>query len=78
MPKRIFEFVCTEGHLTDKLIDSECRTTDCKVCGNPAERIMSTPMVKLEGVTGDFPGAAMQWERKRAQRIAAERKANAG
>ena len=77
MSKRIFEFVCAEGHLFDKLVDSECRTTHCRVCDKPAERIISTPMVKLEGVTGDFPGAAMQWERKRAQRIAAERKASA-
>jgi len=34
-------------------------------------------MVKLEGVTGDFPGAAMQWERKRAEKVAAERKQSA-
>jgi hypothetical protein len=34
-------------------------------------------MVKLEGVTGDFPGAAMQWERKRNEKIKAEQKANA-
>jgi hypothetical protein len=31
-------------------------------------------MVKLEGVTGDFPGASMQWERKRAEKIKAEQK----
>jgi hypothetical protein len=35
-------------------------------------------MVKLEGVTGDFPGAAMQWERKRNEKIKAEQKHNAG
>ena len=34
-------------------------------------------MVKLEGVTGDFPGAAMQWERKRAEKLAVERKQSA-
>ena len=77
MSKRIFEFVCTEGHLFDRLVDSECRTTDCKECGKVATRIISTPMVKLEGVTGDFPGAAMQWERKRAEKIKAEQKSAA-
>lgn len=77
MPKLFFEFVCEEGHLFDKLVDSESRTTDCRVCGKPAERIISTPMVKLEGVTGDFPGAAMQWERKRAEKIAADKKRSA-
>lgn len=77
MPKRIFEFVCTDNHLFDKLVDSETRTTDCKECGKSATRIISTPMVKLEGVTGDFPGAAMQWERKRAEKLAVERKQSA-
>ena len=77
MAKRIFEFVCTEGHLFDKFVDSECRATDCKECGKEATRIISTPMVKLEGVTGDFPGEAMKWERKRAEKIAAERKSAA-
>jgi hypothetical protein len=34
-------------------------------------------MVKLEGVTGSFPGAAMQWERKRNEKMAQERKSAA-
>ena len=74
MSKRIFEFICAEDHLTEAYIDAEKRTTDCKVCGHPAIRIISKPMVKLEGVTGDFPDAAMKWERKRNEKMAQERK----
>lgn len=77
MARRIFEFVCEDGHLSDKLVDSECRATHCPICDKTAERIISTPMVKLEGVTGDFPGAAMQWERKRTEKIKAEQKSAA-
>ena len=77
MARRIFEFVCEDGHLSDKLVDSECRATHCPICDKTAERIISTPMVKLEGVTGDFPGASMQWERKRAEKLTAERKQSA-
>ena len=77
MPKRIYEFVCPSDHLTDAYIDSELRVTNCKVCGQPANRIVSTPMVKLEGVTGSFPGAAMQWERKRNEKIAQEKRSAA-
>ena len=77
MTKRIYEFVCEDGHLTEAYIDSECRTTNCKVCDQPAHRIVSKPMVKLEGVTGDFPGAAMQWERKRNEKMAADAKKSA-
>ena len=77
MPKRIYEFICGDDHLTEAYIDSELRTTNCSVCGQPAIRIVSKPMVKLEGVTGDFPGAAMQWERKRNEKMAQERKSAA-
>lgn len=77
MPKRIFEFVCENDHTTDAYVDAETRTTDCKVCGHPAHRIISRPMVKLEGVTGDFPGAAMQWERKRNEKMKADSKRDA-
>ena len=77
MVKRIYEFVCAEGHITEAYIDSELRTTTCKECAQAAIRIVSRPMVKLEGVTGDFPGAAMQWERKRNEKIKAEQKSAA-
>ena len=77
MPKRIYEFICGDDHISEDYIDSELRTTNCKVCGQPAIRIISKPMVKLEGVTGSFPGAAMQWERKRNEKMAQERKSAA-
>ena len=77
MPKRIYEFIFGDDHISEAYIDSERRTTDCKVCGQPAIRIISKPMVKLEGVTGSFPGAAMQWERKRNEKMAQERKSAA-
>ena len=77
MPKRIYEFICSNDHLTEAYIDAEKRTTECTQCGQPAIRIVSKPMVKLEGVTGDFPGAAMQWERKRNEKIRQEQKSAA-
>lgn len=77
MAKRMFEFVCEEGHLAEKLISDDVRETECKVCGNKSFRIMSKPMIKLEGVSGDFPGAYYSWEAKRAKQIAQERKQSA-
>ena len=74
MPKRIYEFICGDDHISEAYIDSELRTTNCNVCCQPAIRIVSKPMVKLEGVTGDFPGAHAQWERKRNEKIKAEKK----
>ena len=77
MPKRIYEFICGDDHLTEAYIDSELRTTNCKVCGQPAIRIVSKPLFKLVGVTVDFPGAAIQCDRKRNEKMAQEKKKSA-
>jgi hypothetical protein len=78
VPKRMFEFVCSEGHITERLIDSETRKAPC---GHPgclleSERIVSAPQIKLEGFSGAFPGAYDRWERVRAEKLAQERKQN--
>lgn len=73
---RVFDFQCPNDHITEAFVNSDTREINCKVCGQTASRLVSTPRVSLEGTTGDFPGAAMQWERKRAEKIKAERKAS--
>ena len=73
---RVFDFQCPNDHITEAFVNSDTREINCKVCGQTASRLVSTPRVSLEGTTGDFPGAAMQWERKRAEKIKAEQKAS--
>ena len=75
--KRIYEFDCGT-HIEEAYVDEEVRAIRCRICDAPAHRIVSTPMVKLEGVTGSFPGAYYSWERKRNEKIAQERKADNG
>lgn len=43
-------------------------TYRCGTCGGEAKRIISPIKCKLEGVSGDFPGAAMKWERDHVRR----------
>lgn len=74
--KRIFEFLCDDGHLTDRFVDSEVRQMACS-CGKESKRIVSAPQVKLEGITGSFPGAYDRWERVRAEKLQQERKQKA-
>jgi hypothetical protein len=78
MAKRIFEFVCVgeENHLFEKLTDTETKTLVCPHCGELSNRIISTPRIALDGCSGDFPGATMAWERKRAEKLKQERKQN--
>lgn len=75
MSKRIFEFYCENGHTFESYVDSEIRTTPCLECATLAHRIISKPMVKLEGVTGAFPGAYMRWEQKREEKMKQEKRA---
>tara|TARA_R110000803_G_scaffold115418_1_gene183884 strand:+ start:1309 stop:1545 length:237 start_codon:yes stop_codon:yes gene_type:complete len=72
--KRMFEFMCADGHVSERFIDDSLRTSPCKECGEAAIRILSTPRISLEGITGAFPGAADKWVKTRAERLKQEQK----
>lgn len=72
--KRMFEFVCGEAHIFEKLVDDAVREVNCPTCDKEAHRIVSSPTIKLEGFTGAFPGAYDRWTRVRAEKLAQERK----
>lgn len=78
MAKRIFEFVCVgeEAHLFEKLTDADNRSVVCPHCGELSNRIVSTPRISLDGCSGDFPGAAIKWEKQRAEKLKVEQKKN--
>jgi hypothetical protein len=64
MSLRYFDFQCAKEHITEHLVDSEVTVVECPHCRNDASRLISTPRIKLEGITGAFPTAADQWARK--------------
>ncbi len=64
MPKIMREFACECGLVTERFIDVECKEINCE-CGKQAKRIVGMPTVKLEGLTGDFPGAHAKWAKIR-------------
>jgi hypothetical protein len=70
----MFEFLCDEGHVSEQLVDDSIRESTCRVCGVNAVRVVSSPNIKLEGITGAFPGAYERWERVRAEKLAQEKK----
>lgn len=72
--RRIFEFLCSDNHLSEAYIDDSERTIQCKECGKEAIRIVSKPTMKLEGISGDYPTAYDAWERKRSEKLKEERK----
>jgi hypothetical protein len=72
--KRMFDFQCGNGHIHEAFVDSEIRSKPCPECDSEAVRLISTPHVRLDGTSGAFPGEAMKWERKRAEKLQQERK----
>lgn len=62
------DFICGDcGTVTERLVDVEYRTIECPECGGNATMLQAMPTVKLEGVTGAFPGAADRWARIREE-----------
>ena len=76
MARRLFDFLCTNSHRTEALVDDSTLHITCKECGENAYKAVSAVRVNLEGCSGSFPTAADSWVRKRAEKLAVERKQN--
>lgn len=78
--KRIYDFKCPAGHMTEALVEDWTQNHFCGVCGEVASRIISPVRIKLDGCSGDFPSATRKWERDLAEatKIAEKRLADHG
>ena len=72
--RRIFDFQCAKGHVTEKYVDDSVTVVQCPHCGNDATRLISAPRISLDGCSGDFPTASDAWVNRRNSHIAWERK----
>lgn len=71
---RVFDYRCSNGHINEVFVNDINQHVPCSTCGATTERLVSIPSVKLEGITGAFPGAYLKWENKRKEKMAQERK----
>lgn len=71
--KRLYEFQCPSHGVFEEYTEYT-KQYACPSCGELADKIISNPQVKLEGISGAFPGASMAWERKHKQKLEQERK----
>lgn len=74
MPRYLFDFVCSDGHTTEALVNSDDHTAACTVCDKPAQRQVCAPRAKLDGTSGHFPSAADAWVKRRERHIKHENK----
>lgn len=74
--RRIFEFVCKNGHRSEEYTYYTVPEIECPECKQTATRVISPCRSSLEGVSGDFPTAYDAWTRKHEQaaRVARQRK----
>ena len=64
--RQMFDFCCGGcGELFEKFVDSEYKSVECPECQQAATRLIGMPTVRLEGITGAFPGAHEKWARIR-------------
>ena len=61
--KMLFDFRCKDGHISEALVDKETLEIMCRVCDEPALRVVSPTKFKLEGWSGAFPSRAESWSR---------------
>ncbi len=72
--KRLFEFKCNSCEEVFEEYTEYKKVSTCPSCGGDADKLISAPRISLEGVTGDFPGAAAAWDRKHKQQLEKETK----
>jgi len=58
---KIYDFRCTNGHVTEEFVKSSVTESRCKICGSTSTRMVSAPSFHLNGADGSFPGAHMKW-----------------
>ena len=78
MARKLFDFICEDGHLQERLVFDEVTNLPCEVCGKDAVRQLSAPRINLEPFSGIYPQATARWERNRAEKLKQERKHNEG
>lgn len=62
------DFRCTDGHITERFIDSEVSDVPCETCGKQAEKTLGLGTVILDGTDPGFPGAYSKWATIREKR----------
>lgn len=58
--RKLWDFACPEGHVTEHFVDNEVKQARC-ACGAESQRIISPIKFNLDGSDPSFPGAHAKW-----------------
>lgn len=73
--RRMYEFKCSEEHLTERFVDYETTIVDCE-CGKVANRIISSPRISLDGTDPIYVSAYDRWAKRHEEKTKQEVKRN--
>lgn len=73
----MYDFECKNSHITESFVDIDIKEVQCGECGEVAARMISTPTISLDPVSGLYPSATSKWHKMRAEKLALERKTKA-
>ena len=76
MARRMYDFKCSEEHITEGFVDYETTTISCS-CGNVANRIISPVRVSLDGTDPTYVAAYDRWAKRHEDKQKQEAKQNA-
>ena len=75
---KIYDFKCVKcENVHEDMVQDYVHVSQCPVCANPANRIISGIKFRLDGTDPSFPGAYSKWADDRMKRVNAERKLKA-
>lgn len=77
MARRMYDFKCEQNHQMESFVDETVKEVACDVCDGVATRIISTPTISLDPVSGLYPSATTKWAKMRAEKLALEKKTKA-
>ena len=76
MSRRMYEFRCNDGHISESLVDYETTEKTCAVCEQKAFRIISAPRIELDGTDPIYVTAYDKWAKRHEEKAKLERKQN--
>jgi putative FmdB family regulatory protein len=60
----LFDFRCKDCTYMFERLTKGDEAPQCPECGGPTTRLIATPTISLEGLSGHFPTAADKWAKK--------------
>ena len=76
MTRRMYDFRCDDGHVTEHYCSYEVQEMSCPICSKQATRIVSPVRISLDGTDPVFVSAYDKWAKKHEEKAKQERKQN--